>query len=140
MLQNLYSLGKKKKMSFCNVSHYDCAASARTFPVSDGAEPQLDQCSRAQFESISPPSSQSYGRIFPLVNRRFSCPHKSIKATPEDCPQMDSLPASPSPTLKWKRDLAINCASVYVTTDTRHSHPSELREKLLLAVISPLPM
>lgn len=57
--------------------------------IRDGAEVQFVQCSTAQFESagaeriISAPGSRGHGRIFPVMNRGFNCPHKSVKATSE---------------------------------------------------------
>lgn len=104
-------------MAFSNVSQWDGAILLHFSNTHDGAEAQFVQCSIAQFEStvaeriISAPGSQGHSRIFPVINRGFSCLHKSIKTTSENCPQMDSLPASPSPMLQAKRDLTINCAS-----------------------------
>lgn len=70
----------------------------------DGAEAELESDAE---RLTSVPGSQGYGCISPGTNREFSCLDKSIKATFENCLQINSLRAYPSIKLHWKRNLTL---------------------------------
>lgn len=97
-----------------DVSQGDCAAPALTFPV-PVMEHRLSLSSTVQLSLNQVALKESFQLLVAeataLLGDSAACINP-LKAISENCPQMDSLPASPSPMLKGKRNLTINSASM----------------------------